>query len=376
MWLSSSIVYWSSLGFVAYTYAGYPLLINLAARVRSRPVTRGDATPRVSIVCAAHDEARTIGARLDNLLSLDYPRDRLQLIVASDGSSDGTDDIVRRYADRGVELVTIATPSGKPTALNRGVAAAHGDLVVFCDARQRIDPGAIRALVAPFADPCVGAVSGELHMSGDNGPGLYWRYDKLIRAAEGRFDSVVGATGALYAIRRELWRDLPADTLLDDVYTPMQIALRGYRVLFEPGARVHDREATVSGEFARKARTLAGNYQILRQLPDLLDPRKNRLFWQFASHKVARLLCPFALVTLLGSNVVLVATGAPGWPFYAATLALQLAAYGAAARCALSEDRAGKLARTSYTFLALNAAAVEGLRRYLKGDLGWTTARE
>jgi poly-beta-1,6-N-acetyl-D-glucosamine synthase len=376
MWLSSSIVYWSSLGFVAYTYAGYPALISLAARLRPRPATRGDATPTVTIVCAAHDEARAIDARLDNLLSLDYPRDRVQIIVVSDGSGDGTDDIVRRYADRGVELIRVEQPSGKPTALNRGVATARGDLVVFCDARQRIEPGALRALVAPFADPQVGAVSGELHMAGEQGPGVYWRYEKLIRAAEGRFDSVVGATGALYAIRRNLWRALPADTLLDDVYTPMQIALRGYRVLFEPEARVHDREATVANEFSRKARTLAGNYQILRQLPALLDPRKNRLFWQFASHKLARLVCPFALVTLLGSNVILVATGAPGWPFYAATLAGQLLLYGAAAKRALSEDRAGTLARTSYTFVALNAAAVEGLRRYLAGDLGWTTVRD
>lgn len=374
MWLSSSIIYWSSLGFVAYTYAGYPALMQLASRLRPRDPVRGTATPSVTIVCAVHNEDGTIGAKLDNLLGLDYPRDRVQIIVVSDGSTDRTDDIVRGFSDRGVELLRVAQRSGKPTALNRGVAAAQGDLVLFCDARQRIDPGALRALAAPFADEQVGAVSGELHMGGEQGPGLYWRYEKLIRAAEGRFDSVVGATGALYAIRRHLWRELPADILLDDVYTPMQIALRGYRVLFEPAARVHDREASIAGEFARKARTLAGNYQLLRQLPALLHPGKNRLFWQFASHKVARLLCPFALLSLLGSNLVLVATAAPGWPLYALTLTGQLALYGAAAKRALSPRNAGPLARTSYTFVALNLAAIEGLRRFLRNDLAWTTA--
>jgi GT2 family glycosyltransferase len=376
MWLLSKAVFWSSAAVVGYTYAGYPLLINALARVRPRPVRRGSLEPTLSIVLAAHDEADKIAAKLDNLLSLDYPADKRQIIVVSDGSTDGTDDIVRRYADRGVELIRVAVASGKPTALNHGVAAGTGELVVFCDARQRIDVQALRALVAPFADEQVGAVSGELFIEGDAGPGLYWRYEKLIRAAEGALDSVVGATGALYAIRRALYEDLPAATLLDDVYTPMQIAMRGFRVLFEPAARVYDSEASMSGEFARKARTLAGNYQLLTLLPGLLDPRTNRLLPQFVSHKLLRLACPFALAALFGSNVYLVATGAPGWPLYAATLGAQLVAYGAAAKRALNEESAGTLARTSYTFVALNLAAVEGLRRFLAGDVGWTTARD
>jgi hypothetical protein len=212
-------------------------------------------------------------------------------------------------------------------------------------------------------------------MEGEQGPGVYWRYEKAIRAAESDVDSVVGATGALYAIRRELWEPLPAETLLDDVYTPMQIAMQGFRVLFEPGARVYDTEATVAGEFNRKARTLAGNYQLMRQLPSLLNPLKNRLLPQFLSHKVMRLVCPFALTTLLASNAYLVATGAPGWPFYVVTLTGQLAAYGLALDRAIRKDGAGKLARTSYTFVVLNAAAVEGLRRFLTGDVRWTSGR-
>lgn len=371
MWLVPSVIYWSSLAVVGYTYAGYPALIYGLSRLRHKKVKRAAIEPTVSVVMAAHNEQERIAGKLDNLLALDYPRAKLQIIVASDGSSDDTNAIARSYADRGVVLVDIAEPSGKPTALNAGVARATGELILFCDTRQEIAPDALRALVAPFADPAVGAVSGELMIPSDSGPGVYWRYEKVIRAAEGRFDSVVGATGALYAIRRSLYRELPAATLNDDMFTPLQIALQGYRVLFEPDAVAVDVEASVEGEFGRKARTLAGNYQLLTQLPQLLNPLRNRLFGQYVSHKLMRLVCPFALTTLLASNVVLVATGAPGWPLYVVTLTGQLVAYGAALKRAISEERAGRLARTSYTFVVLNAAAVEGLRRFLTGDTTW-----
>lgn len=376
MWIVPTAIFWSSAAVVGYTYAGYPALISGLAKLRRKPVQRAAIEPTVSIVMAAHDEADKLATKLDNLLALDYPADKRQIIVVSDGSTDGTDAIARTYADRGVVLIRVPEPSGKPTALNHGVAAATGELVIFCDARQRIDAGAIRALVAPFADEHVGAVSGELFIDGDAGPGVYWRYEKLIRAAEGAFDSVVGATGALYAIRRALYAELPSETLLDDVYTPMQIAMQGFRVLFEPDARVYDTEASLTGEFARKARTLAGNYQLLRLMPRLLDPRKNRLLPQLVSHKLLRLACPFALTTLFASNIYLVATGAPGWPVYVMTLTGQLAAYGAALKRAVKPESAGPLARTSYTFVVLNLAAVEGLRRFLTGNVGWTSARD
>lgn len=376
MWLTPTVLYWSSLGLVAYTYGGYPLLISALARLRPRPTRTAEIEPTVSVVLAAHNEGPRIGAKLDNLLALDYPPEKLQVVVVSDGSTDDTNDVVSgaAYAERNVLLSRLEPQGGKAAALNRGVQRASGEVVVFCDARQRLDPGALRALVPHFADPQVGAVSGELMLEGSRGPGAYWAYEKRIRAAEGAVDSVVGATGALFAIRRHLFSALPKNTLLDDVYTPMQIVLQGYRVLFEPAARVFDEEATLQGEFSRKARTLAGNYQILRQLPELLDPRRNRLFLQYLSHKVLRLACPLALGTLLASNVALVATGAPGWPLYAATLAGQLSCYGLALWGAVGGERAGKVARLSHTFVVLNAAALEGLRRYLRGDLTWTAA--
>jgi cellulose synthase/poly-beta-1,6-N-acetylglucosamine synthase-like glycosyltransferase len=197
----------------------------------------------------------------------------------------------------------------------------------------------------------------------------------MIRSAEGRVGSTVGATGALYAIRRHLFRELPSGTLLDDVATPMQIAMQGYRVLFEPDARCYDEESSMAGEFSRKARTLAGNFQLLFQLPWLLDPRRNPIFVQFVSHKVLRLLCPFALGGMLASNVALVLTGAPGWPLYAATLGGQLLGYFLALHGALRGEKANALSRTSHTFVMLNAAALEGLHRFLRGDLRWTSER-
>lgn len=374
MWLVSSATYWSCLGVLTYTYAGYPLLVHGLSRLRSRPGRTADIEPRVSIVLAAHDERAHLRAKLEGLLALDYPADKLEIIVVSDGSTDGTDDIAAELADRGVILERVERPSGKPTALNRGVARATGELIVFCDARQRVSRGALRALVRRFADEDVGAVSGELHMPGERGPGVYWRYEAFIRARESDLDSLVGATGALYAIRRKLFRRLPADSLVDDMFTPLQIALRGYRVVFEPGAALHDVEATPGGELARKARTLAGNFQVLVHLPQALHPLRNRLFFQLVSHKLLRLVCPFALVGLFASNVLLVITFAPGWPLYVATLAGQLAVYGLALRGAWAGERAGKLARISHTFAVLNLAAVEGLRRFLVSDLRWTRA--
>jgi biofilm PGA synthesis N-glycosyltransferase PgaC len=377
MWLVPSLLYWSSLGLVAYTYAGYPLLINTWARLRPRRTRRGLIEPTVSVVLAVHDEEGTIARKLDNLFALEYPADKLQVVVVSDASTDNTDEVVRRYRQRQPNLVLerLEPQGGKALALNRGIQRARGEVVVFCDARQRIDGGALQALVPLFADPQVGAVSGELQLEGERGPGVYWRYEKLIRAAEGSVDSVVGATGALFAIRRHLFQDLPPGTLLDDVYTPMQIAMQGYRVLFEPEAKVFDQEAQLAGEFARKARTLAGNFQLVELLPQLLNPLKNRLFFQYVSHKLLRLVCPFALATLLASNIVLVATGAPPWPLYVVTLAGQLAGYGLALRGALAGEEAGRPARVSHTFVVLNLAAVEGLRRYLSGELAWTSAR-
>ena len=380
MWTIPTAIYWGSASLVSYTYFGYPAALYALSRLRPKKVEQRAIEPTVSVVLAAYNEVDKIGRKLDNLLALDYPLEKLQIVVVSDGSNDGTDEVVKQYAAEhdNIVLARNETPAGKAVGINVGVAHASGEILLFCDARQPIDRAALRSLVSWFADDQIGAVSGALHMNSEKGPGVYWKYEKMIRNAESRVDSVVGATGALYAIRRALFRELPPGTLLDDVYTPMQIAMQGYRVTFDNEARVYDEEASVKGEFSRKARTLAGNFQLMKLLPELLNPIRNRLFPQLFSHKVLRLFCPYALVALYGANVYLVATLAPGWPLYAVTLAGQTLVYGLALKKIITggdEDSGGKLERISHSFVTLNAAAVEGLRRFLSQDMSWTSGR-
>lgn len=332
--------FWLSLAFVVYAYAGYPLLLAVWARLAPRPIRRFPAAPLpgVSIVLAVRNEAARIAVRIDNLLSLDYPRDKLQIIVVSDGSVDGT---LETLAGHGAFVETIALPAvGKAAALNAGVAAARHEIVVFADARQRFEPDAVSHLASAFADPEVGAVSGELVLSRSDagetsvgeGVGLYWAYEKWIRRNESLIGSTVGATGAIYATRRALWRPLPPDSLLDDVMAPMRIVLAGYRVVFEPAARAFERvNDDASSETRRKTRTLAGNYQMVWHEPRLLLPWRNPIWMQFVSHKLFRLLVPYSLALLLAASVWL---ARESW-VYALALAAQLvfytlAAYGAA----------------------------------------------
>jgi len=294
-------------------------------------------------VIAVRNEATTIRKRLDNLLAADYPADRIQIVVASDGSTDATADILASYGGQ-VDIVLLPA-GGKACALNAGVAAARHGVLVFADARQTFAPDALRSLVAPMADPRVGGVSGELLLDCESGGGtstisegvgLYWRYEKWLRRHESTVGSILGSTGAIYALRRDLWRPLPADTILDDVVAPMRAVLSGARVVFEGTARAYDRVSDgASSEFRRKTRTLAGNYQLLRLQPRLLVPFANPVWLQFVSHKLGRLVVPYALCALLVSSAALAAAH---WA-YAAAFAAQLAFYGLALYGAVLERR-------------------------------------
>jgi len=376
MWIVPSAIFWGSAATVVYTYAGYPTAIKLLSKFFPRPILKQDYTPKVSIVLAAHNERKVIASKLENLLQLDYPKDKKQIIVVSDGSTDDMELLVEPFTQRGVELFRLNKAEGKPTALNLGVSKATGDIIVFCDARQTIGTNALHALTACFADASVGAVSGELELTGKKGLGFYWKYEKFIRMAEAEFDSAPGATGALFAIRKNLFEPIPKDLLLDDVFTPMQIILKGFRVVFESNAKIYDKEASTNDEFQRKSRTLAGNFQLLHHLPGILNPFKNRIFGQFASHKLLRLVCPFALITLLGSNIILVVFMAPGWPIYVLTLVGQLIGYGLAINGYIAGEDAGKLSKLASTFTTLNGAAIVGLKRYLYNDFMWTSSKK
>jgi biofilm PGA synthesis N-glycosyltransferase PgaC len=365
-------VFWICGLLLAYTYLGYPLLMWVRAARRPRPVWREDHTPQVSVVVVARNEASRIESRIENLLALDYPRDRYEIWVASDGSADDTAERAGSYREAGVEVVPFDTQRGKPAVLNELVPRARGEIVVLADARQRFEPGALKALVAPFADPSVGAVSGELILTANErgtlvgeGVGFYWRYEKSIRRSESAVDSSVGATGAIYAIRRQLFEPLPPDTVLDDVLIPMRIARAGRRTLFEPAARAYDRAAASAGEeFTRKVRTIAGNFQLFAGNAWLLDPRRNRLWFQTVSHKGLRLLIPLLLAAALVAN-----TRLAGTPGYLLALAGQAAFYGAAVTGFAFRNLRGRVPflTVPYTICLLSWATIVAFRRFVGG---------
>jgi cellulose synthase/poly-beta-1,6-N-acetylglucosamine synthase-like glycosyltransferase len=332
-WPDASVVFWVSFSLLVYVYIVYPMLAALRARVWPKPRLRAAFEPTVSIIVIAHNEAEQIGARAENLLSLDYPRHKLEIVVGSDGSTDGTVERVSRYAALGVTVRAFHQHRGKPATINALVPVVRGEIVIFADARQRFEPQTVRELVANFADAQVGAASGELMISADgvtatagHGATFYWRYEKFIRNAEGRADSTIGATGAIYAIRRALFEPIPDDTLLDDVLIPLRIVRRGYRVVFEPNARAYDRaSSTARQELIRKIRTIAGTFQLIAREGWLLNPLQNRLWLETISHKVLRLALPMLHAMFLASNILVTSAG-----FYELMLVLQLGFYAAA----------------------------------------------
>lgn len=373
-----TVVLWLALLFVLYTYAGYPLLCHVRARRWPRPVRPAPAgeAAHVSVVIAAYRERRTIAAKLRTLAAQDHPADRLEVIIVCDGSDDGTADEARAAGERfmpGRVRVLELPRGGKPAALNAGVAAARGDVLVFTDARQELNEGAISALCRDLRDPEVGVVSGELVLAGAAGSGAYWRYEAWIRKNEGRAGSVVGVSGALYAMARRRYVPMPVETILDDLFEPMAVRLREprLRVVFEPEARALDTAAEHGREFSRKARTLAGNYQLLLLVPALLSPWRNPSWFNFVSHKLCRLLVPYALGLLL---VCSAAAGAAGSGFWGLLFAGQVMCYGLAALVLV--PGLGRLApvKLCSTFVVLNAAAVVGLWRVLRHGLRqrWT----
>jgi biofilm PGA synthesis N-glycosyltransferase PgaC len=364
-------IFWGAALVIAYAYVGYAGCLWLRARLFPWPVLRAPWEPLISIVMIVRNEERVLEDKLRNLLNLDYPEESLQIVIVSDGSTDRTEEILREHLHNPrLHVVMNQFSRGKASGLNDAFEWTQGEIVVFTDARQQIEPGALRVLVESFADPDVGCVSGEL-MLGDlaageskRGMGLYWRIEKQVRELESASGSVVGATGALYAVRRELLTAVPEGTILDDVYIPLQVVRQGRRVIFEPRARAWDSPDLGGGlEFERKVRTLSGNYQLLHLMPWILTGQ-NPVLWRFVSHKLLRLVVPFALAAMLLASLWLKA------PLYRVTLILQLAFYalglGALARL-LKRGPAARAADAAATFVLLNTAAVVAFANFISG---------
>jgi cellulose synthase/poly-beta-1,6-N-acetylglucosamine synthase-like glycosyltransferase len=374
-----SIVLWVSLGLLAWSYLAYPVVLaalgalhDLRGALRffaGGPDRRERGAPRewpaITLVLAAFDEEECIRAKVENCLALDYPRDRLEVIVGCDGCTDRTAAVAREAGKGRVRVVELSPRRGKASVLARLVPSASGEVVVLTDANVVLHPGAVRALARRFRDPRVGAVVGRLRLRPRNGAGegVYWAYESFLKYLEGKLGCVVGANGGIYAIRRILFGRLPPDTVTDDFTIPARIAVRGWRVPYEPTAMaVEDASGEPREEFGRRARIGAGNWQALTRLPDLIDPRTGFVAFAFVSHKLLRWLGPLLLALALGSNAVAVAGG--GALGLRALLFVQVLAYVLAAAGPGGAGAAGRAARY---FVAMNAALALGFWRFVRG---------
>lgn len=362
------LLFWAAALGVVYTMLGYPLALAVLAQLRHRSLRLTQPPPRtVSFVVAAHNEESSIGRRLDELNALlDGPGLDGEIIVVSDGSTDATATVARAHGKRRVRVLELRRNEGKAAALTWGCAHAVNEIIVFADVRQRWAPDALMLLLENFADPEVGAVSGDLVVESAPGVmagvGLYWRYEKWLRRQESRIHSSVGVTGAISAVRRELFRPIPSSTLLDDVYWPLRVVMQGYRVVHDGRARAFDRlPDRARDEFRRKVRTLSGNFQLLSRLPDALLPWRNPVCVQYVSHKLLRLVLPWLMLTTLAASALL-----PGWYKCALCLQAEAVALGLFGIWQRASSRS-RLASGAASFLVLNAAAFLGFWVWVTG---------
>ena len=363
------LLFWSCASLIIFAYAGYPICLYFRARFWPRPVRRASIIPRVTIVLVVHNEEKNLPGKLANLAALDYPADRLEMVIVSDGSTDETNKIVSAWGKSGRRAVLLLEHRGKANGLNHGMAEAQGEIICFTDARQKIASDSLRNLVANFADTSVGCASGELILRDDpnapssDGVGLYWRLEKNIRNWEGLAGSTVGATGAFYAVRKDLLLPLPEGTILDDIYIPLQVARKGSRVIFDPGAVVWD-DFTPSPkqEFRRKVRTLAGTYQLLLLAPWVLTSA-NPLRLRLVCHRLLRLLVPFALVGVFVSTLWL------RQGMYELVLVLQVVLYTLATLSVLRAQVGflSRMSNISLAFILLNTAAAVAFIYFITG---------
>jgi len=367
-------MFWLAVATVLYVYVMYPIVVWLLARRRAdhadSSAPSATSTP-FSVVLAVHDEAPRIRTRLDELVALITATGRTaEVIVVADGCTDDTAALARSHPSSLVRVIELAENAGKAQALSLGCAAATGDVLVFADARQRWAADSLQRLLESFDRPEVGAVSGELSIEAGPGVlagvGLYWRYEKWLRRNEGRLHSMIGVSGSVCAVRRELFRPIPRGLLLDDLYWPLQVAMQGRRVAYEERAIVYDRlPRHVAHEFRRKVRTLSGNLQLVAMLPQALLPWRNPVWVQFVSHKLLRLVVPWMLVAMLLTSSLLEA------PFYRAAFVGQLLFYALAlVALASGSGLRWRVATAAASFLVLNAAAWVAFWVWLCGRAG------
>jgi len=360
--------FWISLVVIGYTYVGYPLIMFLLARLKPKMWKREQFDASVSVIMAVHNGAHRLREQIDHLTTL-YPVFVREVIVVSDGSNDGTSEMLRQVSDSRVRTIILEEQGGKAAALNQGIAAATSEILLFVDIRPKIAPEALKALLSNFADPSVGCVAGELVLNtlGHDAAasavsGVYWKYEQWIRNCEAAWDSPVGVYGGFYAVRRSLATAFPAGIILDDMFQPLAIIRLGYRSVLDRTAFVTDTwPGKVAGEFQRKVRTLAGNYQLISLAPWILSPR-NRVLFQLISHKLLRLVVPYFFALLLVSSTWL-GMDSTGWRVMAALQWLFWLAASLALKIHIPILH--RFAAAASALLILNVAAVAGLYKFL-----------
>jgi cellulose synthase/poly-beta-1,6-N-acetylglucosamine synthase-like glycosyltransferase len=367
-----AILLYASYVAVVYAYALYPLVIWALARLLGPKRRQADdsALPTVSLLIAAHNEEAVIEQRIQNALSLDYPRERLEIVIASDGSSDATASIVRKYETNGVRLIDAGIRQGKASVLNAAFPTLRGEIVLLSDANTFIEPPAVRRLVRWFVDPAIGVVCGRLVLtdpvSGRNVDGVYWKYETFMKKQEGKLGALLGSNGAIYAIRRSLFQPVPRNTIIDDFVIPLLAKLRsGCRIIYDSDAvAIEESAPDVGVEFRRRSRIGAGGWQAIVLLWPLLNPARGWVAFTFLSHKILRWLCPFFLVLAFVANVALC-----GRPAYRGLMAAQVAFYLAAivGRFVPKGLPLSKVLRLANMFASMNAALLVGFFRWVSG---------
>jgi len=344
---------------VFYFLIGYPILLAVWRRAAPPVLKDPRFRPTVSVLVAVHNGAAYLERKLESLLAQDYPPQLREILIISDGSTDATETIAGSFAHRGVRLVRVPR-GGKAAALNAGLAQASGDILFFTDVRQPLDPRALSHLAANFADPTVGAATGELRLLNPARAGeqadmeLYWRFELWTRARHSRIDSIFSTTGCIYALRRALASPLPPDTIADDGTFSLRAFFRGYRVVFDPEALAFDFPVAEGAEFRRRLRTLAGLWQLYVRLPQLFT-RANRMRFHFLSYKFGRLVLPWAILLILGSTLALPDSH---WRNFFLTDELMLAALAVLDRFVPRAFPLKRVSSPARTFLAMNAAAL------------------
>lgn len=384
-----------SLGLLMYAYLGYPVLLMTIAAIKQmstdlRFVLRSDSRrarhlaaerlPSVAIIIAAHNEQLHIARRIQNVLDCDYPKDRLHIYVGSDGSSDDTNRILAAIESEVLRFMPFAANRGKPSVVNDLVAAAEEDILVLTDANTYFSADAIKCLVRHFEDPAVGCVCGELRLAnpmgggGENPDGIYWRYERVLKFFEGRLGALLGANGGIYAVRRTLYRSIPANTIVDDFRVSVDIIERGFQCRYEPEARADEEvPPTIQDEFRRRVRIGMGNYQALVAHRFLLNPARGYVALAFVSHKLLRWFAPHLMIVAFFSNAVIVMQSV----WYAGLMASQIAFYGLAT-AGYALDRRGRvpaILRLPWFFVSMNIALLVGFVRFLRGNLSGTWIR-